>query len=311
MISILKGHRKAIMALAGATLIVLAVLWTMVMLPSMAKIPTDLDKTVTMEGTFTVANQLGGMDVIPVTLTRSNVATGTEGEALLVTETVTVTNSEYGVEMPDFGTVSNLAINRSTMEMVPDAAGADMARQGQWTPTPGEGESFMLWNPAAGRGMEATKTGTEEIRGITCSVYQVSGQDLAAGTREIAGIGTVDQFVTTVFTVKAEPTTGIVVDSSAINTISLDMSAMGMGMGIVPSVITDLTFTQATIDEYADLASSSASLAFIFGTIAPWTLIGLGAVLIATPGILVASRRLFGEKAAPQPTEAPTPSSAS
>ena len=312
MISILKGHRKAIMALGGATLIVLAVLWTMVMLPSMSKLPTDLDNTVTMEGTYYVANPQGGMDEIPVTVVRNYKAIGTEGDAIQVQETVTCTNSATGEDLSEtYGIVSYLVVDRSSFEMVPDAAGADMVRDGLWNPTPGVGDTFVAWNPTADQSLESVKTGTDVVNGVSVSVYESHEQVIPAGTQNIPGMGVLDKYISTDTIVKIEPATGMIVDMDSTTTILLDLSSLGMGDTPLPSLIMELKYTEATIEEYADLASSNASMAFIFGTIAPWTMIGLGGTLIATPGLLVLSRRLFGKKPVAQPTEAPTPSSVS
>ena len=159
----------------------------------------------------------------------------------------------------------------------------------------------MLWAPAVEKALKATKTGTEDIQGVSVAVYQLSAQDVALGP-DPAAMG-FEQYVSVDITMKAVQATGVVVDSAATTIVKHDVSDLGMGM--ITSYVSELSFTDATIAEYIDVAKSADQMVFIFGTIMPWTLIGLGAGLIATPVLLIARRRLFGTVPGDQSVETP------
>ncbi len=304
------GYRKVIIALAGAILVVFGAVWMTALLPAMSKVPTDLDETVVLEGTYQVADsQTGQLSSIPVTVTRVSEGAGTEaGDILLVQETITAANSETGEDLTAmFGSTNMLAINRSTLAMMPEAEGADMARQGQWSPPIGvsEGSSFEIWNPAAEQALLAQWTGTDTIGGVDVAVFQISAENLALGPEEVSlptgGTMTLDKYVSTEITLWIEPATGVVVNSQSDLTVAFEVP----GIGTMPSFISDVSYTDATISYYADKASGAATQLFLFGTVLPWGFIGIGAILILVPVDLILLRRFFGE--APATTDVPAP----
>ncbi len=308
------GYRKVIIALAGAILVVFGAVWMTALLPAMSKAPTDLDETVVLEGTYQVADsQTGQLKSRPVTVERVSKAVDTgSNNAVIVEETITTTNSATGEDITAlFGSTepNMLAVDRSTLAMMPDAEGADMARQGQWSPPMGlsEGSTFQMWNPAAGQALTAQWTGTDTLGGVDVAIFQISEENLALGPEEITlptgGSMMLDKFVSTEITLWVEPATGVVVNSESDLTVAFEVP----GMGMMPSFISDLSYTDGTVAYYADKASTAASQLFVFGTLLPWTFIGVGAVLLLIPVDLIIYRRVF--RKAPGAREVPAPTS--
>ena len=308
----LKGYRKVILALTGAILIVFGALWMTTILPSLSKVPTDLNETQSFVGTFQVADQTGALgEPIPVSQTRQQTAVGTEtGNVLLIEEVCTVVNSVTGDDLSlMYGGTEIIAIDRSSLEMVSEFG--DMPRQGQWSPpkSVGAGDSFLIWNPAAGTPLEANYIGSEKFRGLDVVVFQVNEENLALGTEEMEvseGLFmTLDKYLTTDITIRFESATGVVVDTDSYTMLSYGMP----GMEPVPAFISNLSFTEDTIAFYVETAKDSSMLLFIFSTVIPWTAIGFGAILVITPAMIVAARRLLKKSKVDKPTELPKPTS--
>jgi len=328
MFSLLKGQRKIIMMLAGTILIVIAVIWTMVILPAMSKLPTDLESTIVMEGTYEVLNpEVGELVKMPVTVTRVNTAVDTEsGDVLIIEEAVTVTNplgDPYMAPDPATGELgdmfyvpkSTMAVNRSTFAMVPESTVADMPREGQWTPQVGVGQDeYSIWVSALNMALPATFIGTEEIKGLEVSKFYVEAEGVSLGTDPAAN--NLPVVGGTKITTLVEPQSGVPVNVQSETTRSYVMPVMDPETGlpvldadsnpitaVTPFFRSTLVYAESTVTELVDEANGAASQAFLFGTIFPWAIIGVGAGLILTPALLGISRRLFGSPVA-QPAEA-------
>ena len=306
----LKGYRKVIFALTGAILIVFGALWMTAILPSLMKAPTDLDKTQTFVGTVQFADQTGALsDPIPLSQTRHQTGIGTEGDnVLIVEEVITFANAETGEAIPLMPpATSTITVDRSTLKMV-SSESANMERQGQWSPPSSlaEGDSFMVWNPAAGMALEATYVRSETFQGLDVLVFQITEESLSLGQEEqqvAPGVTmTLDKYLTTAITLTIEPTAGVPVNTVAHTAIAYALP----GMAPVPSFVQDVRYSEATIASYMDTATSARSQLFLFGTLIPWIAVAFGAVLLAIPATLVAARKLR-KTTVEEPADVPTP----
>jgi hypothetical protein len=168
-----------------------------------------------------------------------------------------------------------------------------------------EGSTFEIWNPAAEQALVAQWTGTDTIGGLDVAVFQVSAENLALGPEEVSlptgGTMTLDKYVSTEITLWVEPATSVVVNSQSDLTVAFEVP----GIGTMPSFISNVSYTDATVSYYVDKASGAETQLFLFGTVLPWGFIGIGAILILVPVDLILLRRFFG--AAPTPTDVPAP----
>ncbi|MEE8373384.1 MAG: porin PorA family protein [Dehalococcoidia bacterium] len=306
----LKGYKKVIFALTGAILIVFGALWMTAIFPSLMKAPTDLDKTQTFVGTVQFADQTGALsEPMPLSQTRHQMGIGTEGDnVLIVEEVITFANAVTGEAIPFMPpATSTITVDRSTLKMVSSET-ADVERQGQWSPPSGlaEGDSFMVWNPAAGMALEATYVRSDTFQGLDVLVFQINEEFLPLGQEEqqvAPGVMMMfDKYLTTDVTITIEPTTGVPVNTVAHTAIGYALP----GMDPVPSFVQDVRYSEATIASYMDTATSARSQLFLFGTLIPWIAIGCGAALLMIPADLVVLRKLR-KATVEEPADVPTP----
>jgi hypothetical protein len=289
----LRGYRTIILALVGAALAIFGALWIAVIFPSLDKIPTNYERTLNFEGAFIVANPATqSLDTIPITQTMEQKAIGTEGNVLLIKEVSKVTNSATGTDLSSiYGSESTLAVDRHTLAFVPNLG--DIPREGQWAPPKGlgKGDTFLLWNPAAYRPLQAKYVSSEQFRGLDVVVFKIDEKNLLLGPDPRAN--NLNAYLSTEITLKIEPSSGTVVDQNAVTTMSYDVPMMGK----VPSLIVNVKFAESTITDLMDTARSASWMLLWFKTLIPWILIGFGAILVITSAILVAVRDLRKSRA--------------
>lgn len=243
------------------------------------------------------------LDTIPITQTMEQKAIGTEGNVLLIKEVRKVTNSATGTDLSSiFGGESTLAVDRHTLAFVPNLG--DMPREGQWAPPKGlgEGDTFLIWNPAAYRPLQAKYVSSEQFRGLDVVVFKIDEKNLLLGPDPRAN--NLNAYLSTEITLKIEPSSGAVVDQNAVTTMSYDVPMMGK----VPSLIANVKFAESTITDMMDTARSASWLLLWFKTLIPWITIGFGAILVITCALLVAVRDLRKSRAG-KPTHIAKPTS--
>ncbi len=298
----LRGYRTIILALVGAALVIFGAVWIAVIFPALDKIPTNYERTLNFDGAFMVANPATqSLDTIPITQTMEQKAIGTEGNVLLIKEVRKVTNSATGTDLSSiYGGESTLAIDRHTLAFVPNLG--DIPREGQWAPPKGlgEGDTFLLWNPAAYRPLQAKYVSSEQFRGLDVVVFKIDEENLLLGPDPRAN--NLNAYLSTEITLKIEPSSGTVVDQNAVTTMSYDVPMMGK----VPSLIANVKFAESTITDLMDTARSASWLLLWFKTLIPWIAIGFGAILVISCALLVAVRDLRKSKAG-KPTHIPKP----
>ncbi|HEY32997.1 MAG TPA: DUF3068 domain-containing protein [Dehalococcoidia bacterium] len=265
--------------IAGLILVILALIWVLAIFPMLSKLPSDLSETTNFEGTYTVMDPTTQMpEVIPVNVTRYYEATGTEDSVLILHQTVTTTHADYGIELPQFGLEETLGVDRTTREYV--AGYGDMDRTGQFSaPSDLEQESYQLWNPTAMTDLEAKFVAEEEFEGLKVYAFQVDETGFDIGTQ--AGTG-LPQVLDTTINLKVEPVTGTTVYSASITTIKIVM-VPGMEMTVYES---DIHFTDDTIADLVDKASSGRTMLLWGSVYGFWIVIGLGIALMLV-GVVV------------------------
>jgi len=282
----LRGYRIIILALVGAALAIFGAVWSAVIFPSLDKVPLNYEKTLSFDGTFMVANPMTqSMDTIPISQTLEQKAVGTEDGALLIHEVRTVKNSVTGEVLPAiYNDETTLAIDRHTLMFVPDVD--ERGRTGYWGPPKGlgEGDSFDLWNPGAGRPLTARYARSENFRGIDVVVFTINESDINLGKEPQSGG---NLLFTTTIKLWIEPSSGAVVNQESTTTTSIDM--MGMKM---PLQISTVNYAENTIVALMDTARSASWLLLWVKTLIPWIAICVGALLVIISGIIVAVRDL-------------------
>lgn len=147
---------STILAVIGVLLLVAAALVRFVLLPSVSKLPTDLDTSEEFEGTYSGLNQaaLTGqgpgdllLEDVPVTATRTYTADESEGDTLLVTRTIE--RSIGGQEEPQ--TQLRYAIDRADFDSAAAPSGADdvVASEGlvfTLPMNPDTDAEYLLWD---------------------------------------------------------------------------------------------------------------------------------------------------------------------
>jgi hypothetical protein len=109
--------------------------------------------------------QTNSLEEIPIKVIREQLAKEVKENVLIIDQTITANHAVAGMELPQFGLTEVLGVDRSTREYVPGYG--DMERSGQFSfPEGVEKKSYSLWNPAAGRPLEAKFTGEEDFQGL-------------------------------------------------------------------------------------------------------------------------------------------------
>jgi len=274
------------LSVVGIVLLIVGVLWLTVIFPALAKIPTGYESTYYFEGTFSAFNPATqSMVSFPVTQTMAQEATGTQDGALLIHEKRTVINAGDGSDITaTYGDESTLAIDRSTRKFVETID--ERGRTGYWAPPMGlgEGDSFEMWSPSAGKPLTVRYVKTEEFSGLTVVVFQMTESDLPIGTHPQTQA---PLLLTTTVNLIIEPKTGTVVDQDALTITSMDM---GGGQKVAVQ-IADVTWTEGTVSDLVAVAKDGMQKLLLFETIVPWLLVGVGAVLFILGVILIVARR--------------------
>jgi hypothetical protein len=271
------------LTITGVVLVVFAVVWLFAIFPGMVKLPSDYNKDVRFEGTYLVFNSATyTMDELPVNVQRLQLATGVENNVLIISETVTCTHAIAGVVLPQFGQVGSLSVDCSTRAYVADQDDG-MPRSGQFCfPSDLQHQSYQMWISSAGRPLEAEFVGEEEFEGLNVYVFQISEEGLSLGTDEATGMPRVLDITVDL---RVEPVSGTTVYTASYSTYSFVLPDDTHS----PYYISNIAFTQGTIDELVNDAISARSLILWLSFYGFWIVIGVGAALVIT-GVVLAAR---------------------
>jgi len=279
----LKGWSLGL-TIVGLVLVVFSLAWLLAIFPAMAKLPENYSKAIVFEGTYTVMNpDTQMMEEIPVCVNREQLATDVQDNVLIISETVICTHALVaGMELPQFGQVGSLSVERSTREYVPDQDDG-MPRAGQFCfPSDVKQESYNMWISSAGRPLEAEFIGEEDFHDLKVCAFMIGEQDLDIGTQEGTGL---PQVLDIVISLKVEPVSGTTVYTES-NSIYSIVPAPDMK---VPYYISSISFTDDTIADLVDTAVSARSMILWASVYGFWIAIAVGVVLIVS-GVVMAIR---------------------
>lgn len=267
----------------GLVLVVFSLVWLLAIFPAMAKLPADYNKVINFEGTYMVMNpDTQTLDEIPVCVEREQLATAVQDNVLIINETVCCTHALAGMELPQFGQVGSLSVDRSTREYVPNQDDG-MPRAGQFCfPSDVKQESYNMWISNAGRPLEAEFIGEEDFHDLQVCAFVISEQDLDIGTQEGTGL---PQVLDIAISLKVEPVSGTTVYTESNSTYSV-VPAPDMK---VPYYISSISFTDDTIADLIDTATSARSMILWASFYGFWIAIGVGVALIVV-GVVMAIR---------------------
>jgi hypothetical protein len=267
-----------VISIIGLVLVIVGILWTTVIFPALAQIPTSYERTFYFDGNFTVLDAASqSMISFPIEQTLAQKAAGTQDGALLIHEKRTIINAATQTDLSSvYGDENTMAIERKTLKFV--TAIDERGRTGYWAPPKGlgPGDTFDIWNPSVNKPLTASYVKSEEFRGLKVVVFQMSASDVSLGTNPQTKLA---MFLSTTVNLFIEPKTGAVVDQNATSTTSMDM-----GGNRVPVLIANVGWTETTIAELVDVAKNGLGMLFWFQAVLPWLLIGLGIVSVLIGG---------------------------
>jgi len=269
------------LTILGLTLVALALIWLLVFFPVMAKIPADYEEEYMFEGSIMQLNQeTMSLDATPTSIERLLQATGTEDDVLLLQQDINFYHAEFGVLLEDVCSSELLGVDRSTRENVPGYG--DMDRSGQFTfPSGVEKESYNFWSSSVMSPLPAQYISEEQFEDLMVYNFKIDVQGIDIGIDEATGLPRTMDILTEL---KVEPISGIPVDTTTTTTVNMDM-----GQGPMPVYINSMSFTDDTVADMVDTASSARSLILWATVYGFWIVIGLGAAL-TLGGVIVAAR---------------------
>jgi hypothetical protein len=265
----------------GALLVVLSLVWNFAIFPSMAKMPADYEQEYTFEGSVQVYDAASGDYVtLLTTMNRTLKATDvTDDDILLLKQDIVFYASDYG--QPLGAIVPSLAaldssevygLDRTTRANV--SGNGDVNRSGQFTfPADVQQETYQYWSSSTASALPATFVSEETYKGINVYVFEINSpgnpyQDYAPGISQ-----TMDVYAK----IRVDPVSGIPVFATSTTTIIMAHPLAGP----LPVLTNTSTFTDETIDEMIDLATSTGNLLQWAGVYAFWGVLGLGVILTA------------------------------
>jgi hypothetical protein len=276
--------RGTIVLVVGIVLVILGVIWSTVIFPSLSKMPTELDNTLYFDGNFTVPDPATQMPVtFPIEEILVQTDAGTQDNALFVNEKYTVKNTATGDDISAYyGMEQTLAVDRKTLEIVTDID--EQHRSGYWGPPRdlGKEDTFDLWNPGAYKALRATYVKDDTFRGLKVVIFQIDAKDISLGNDTQTQL---PMLMDTVINLTIEPKTGVVADEDALTTTSLSMGGQK-----VPVVISYVRYAESTIVDLVDTANDARGKLFLVETVIPWMLGGVGAILVLI-GLMLMSRK--------------------
>ena len=278
------GRRGTIVCVVGIVLVILGVIWSTVIFPSLSKVPTGLDNTLYFDGNFTVPDQAtGSMVTFPIEEILQQNGNGTQDGALFVHEKYTIKNAATGDDISAYyGIEQTLAVDRKTLQIVTSVDAQH--RSGYWGPPMGlgKGDTFDLWNPGAYRALKATYVKDDTFRGLKVVIFQIDAKDISLGNDPQTQS---PLLMDTVINLTIEPKTGVVADEDALTTTSLSMGGQK-----VPVTITSVRYAERTIVDLVDTANDARGKLLLAETVIPWVLGGVGAILVLI-GLMLMSRK--------------------
>ena len=223
---------------------------------------------------------------VTVLVHRERTATDSDARSIVLNEQVATARADTGEELVGFPpTDVELVVDRSTKLYV---EGGDAARAGGlgFPFNVKENEVYPLWVGAAGQPLDAAYVSTEKLDGLSVMRFKIDEKDLPLGVHPTLGLPLV---LDSDISVTVEPRSGRVVDVVDHATV---VSLVHPQRGKQPVFVSDIEFTQETVDRKLEAAKSDRNRLVRFGSTVPWTLMGLGIFLALFGAFLIALPRL-------------------
>jgi len=266
----------------GLILLVLAVVFSTVIFPGMAKIPDDYEQEYTFEGSIQVyVAELGSLVPIQTKMTRMLEAEGvTDDDVLLIRQDITFFEATSGAPLgavnPALAALDSselYGVDRTERTNV--SGEGDMSRSGQFTfPADVQQETYQYWSSSTRSSLPATFVKEETYQDLDVYVFEINKtgnpytNDAATGLPQ-----TMDVYAQ----IKVEPVSGIPVYALTRTTINLQHPLAGS----MPVLINESGYTSETIENLSEDAESGKMLITWASVYGFWGLVGLSIILIA------------------------------
>ena len=275
---------------AGLILLVLAVVWSTAIFPSMTKMPADYEQEYKFEGSVQVfVPELGTLVPIQTKMDRMLKANSvTDDDVLLLGQDITFFEATSGAPLsainPALAALDSsevYGIDRTDRTNV--SGEGDISRSGQFTfPADVQQETYQYWSSSTRSTLPASFVKEEEFNGLTVYVFEIDTTDNTYTADATTGLPqTMDVYAL----IKVEPVSGVPVYATTTTTINLQHPLAGS----MPVLINTSSYTQATVDILTDKAIETRSLMLWAGVYGFWIVVGLG-VSLAALGFFRATR---------------------
>lgn len=219
---------------------------------------------------------------IPIDFHRVRTASRTEGGILFLDQDFSARIMGSGEPLPQFSSTSVLAVHRDSRLYVD--GGSEARRGGFAFPFDvDKGQEYPIWVHEVFQPLTAKYVNTEEIEGLEVYVFRIEERGLVLPDEAKLDIGlpvflplTADVIITT----KTDPKSGITVFLDSEITYDLQSSALG-NPTIFSARIND---TPASVLASMSDARDVERLLFWLGIFLPWSVLGLGLVLLTGAG---------------------------
>jgi len=282
----------------GTILLIFGIVWLIVAVPSLTKLPCDLHKVVQLTGTVKMLDSAGQpVEYSNVLGTRDYGVESCRGDIAYVREDITFIEVDTQQDIPSLHTNVLFGVDRVTMANVPGHG--DENREGQWSLPGGlePGKDFQLWITGNSEPVLAEYVGEEEFHGLRVFVYESSTPE--EGMYIPPGLFSPAMRTYQWSVMKVEPITGTGVfsDGSTRKTSMIpvrdELFPNTEPVQFVETTIYEdrFTFTEDTIESFVSDAKYYKGILPVIKIYVPWPSIGLGLVLILLGAILSTRRR--------------------
>ncbi len=281
-----KGKKGLIVLVIGLVLLILGIVWIGVLWPTLNKLPVPYEETLYLDGNITAPDPANPQQMVTFSVKETLQQNGdqTQDGAVFMHEKYTMNNAITGEEITAHSREQTLAVDRKTLEIVTDID--EQHRSGCWGPPRGlgEGDTFEFWNVGAHQYLTANYVKDDTFRDMKVVIFQIDEKDISLGNYSNTQL---PLLMDVSMTLTIHPKTGAVVNEESRTTISL-MAGQKQTVKIV-----SLHYSEETIVDIMDAAKDGSKMLTLMGTVLPWTLIGVGAVLLIVG--IVWHRRIRGQ----------------
>jgi len=260
------GAGRIALVVVGALLLIIAIALPTVVVPSLEKMPAEIDSTGHFVGEATVLNQqtFKPQGPLPAAVERSYKTVSTEGNVEVLDRRVVTTIGGQPFGEPAVGV---FAVDRTTGQHVA-GHGSNKQRNGQALGMPWHAQkiTYPFWDESAGRTLPASFVDEQTLQGLDVYKYSIkTDKPLKIGEQQVPGAAlgapgmvTLDIIYSRDGTLLVDPLTGTPVSGSDHTTIALAMP----GTTTPVATVADITAhqTDAGVTETIDTVKSGHQL---------------------------------------------------